>query len=197
VLLTLYYSDEVKTLVNKTGNWRYLQVNSTRSKVRLHTDFTGTIIGESRRGLQGLQHPTPFEKKQGKKKQEEENKEKERSCTNIYHQTWWLPISCDINRGLCTPILWFVLNFPIGLIRLNFVRYFCHFIKLDDYLSALRAQNTKTVQQLTWADKLDLCAYVKNDTCRVMSTHGICSAVILLLLSRRRSRSRFVYWIMG
>jgi hypothetical protein len=32
----------------------------------------------------------------------------------------------DIFRGLCTPIFWFV--FPIGLMRLITVRYFCHFI---------------------------------------------------------------------
>jgi hypothetical protein len=31
-------------------------------------------------------------------------------------------------RGPCTPILWFV--FPIGLMRLITVRYFCHFIKV-------------------------------------------------------------------
>jgi hypothetical protein len=33
----------------------------------------------------------------------------------------------DIFKGPCTPILRFVL--PIGLIRLNDVRYFCHFMQ--------------------------------------------------------------------
>jgi hypothetical protein len=32
----------------------------------------------------------------------------------------------DIFRDPCTPIIWFV--FPIGLMRLITVRYFCHFI---------------------------------------------------------------------
>jgi hypothetical protein len=39
----------------------------------------------------------------------------------------------DIFRGLCTSILWFV--FPIGLMRLITVCYFCHFIGQYLYLS--------------------------------------------------------------
>jgi hypothetical protein len=35
-------------------------------------------------------------------------------------------LTSDILRGPCTPILWFV--FPIGLMRLITVHYFCHFL---------------------------------------------------------------------
>jgi hypothetical protein len=54
----------------------------------------------------------------------------DRGCL-LLHDTWshlWYihKSVSDIFRGLYTPILRFV--FPIGLMRLNTVRYFCHFI---------------------------------------------------------------------
>jgi hypothetical protein len=39
----------------------------------------------------------------------------------------YLTTGTCIFRGQCAPILWFV--YPIGLMRLNTVRYFCHFVE--------------------------------------------------------------------
>jgi hypothetical protein len=60
---------------------------------------------------------------------------------------WHLPDPpSDIFRGPCTPTLWFV--FPIGLMRLITVRYFCHFI----WVTWLQAPNIFLMMSLTEAN---------------------------------------------